>query len=548
MLKKSGATYDFDLSKAMFKNKLYTVDSDAGTFDEANSSVMYYPLSGDPVKFVAYYPYSISADDVDTPNTLTFNFTEQDEADGSEKEAKDFIFHKDEEEVEYNGSTSVSLKFKHQFSKILITIINESGEEFTADNLQVRLNGMPQTATVDLTKLAKGQDGALALTGTTDIKPHIRPIEFDHAYIEAIVPPHLASAYTTREFKFTVGTKEYKYPVTNDFVSGNSYAYVLTLAQGHIANCYIVNPGTAENPTTSEAIPIVRASKYGGMLAGAEVHLEVLWDDNGVINNTTAPPTLNGSSFTVTTTGNHGNAGIALRDNTTNNIYWSWHIWVTDYDPSIPENTWTNPNSPTYTFMDRNLGATAATYSFASYGFLYQFGRKDPFPGVFSGTAGYSELNKFSGISVRSPIAVSYINSIQNPNTYIDGYDGGLYSWSTLEKTKTENDPCPYGWKVPVWLDGPYSDAATQNNPWLGITRESYNSVHPGGFTCAGSTWQLGCRRGPAGDAQTGRFGYWWSGSKLNGGNATWCIYNGSIGFDGGGEGFGFSVRCVQED
>jgi hypothetical protein len=263
---------------------------------------------------------------------------------------------------------------------------------------------------------------------------------------------------------------------------------VLTLAQGHIANCYIVNPGTAENPTTSEAIPIVRASKYGGMLAGAEVHLEVLWDDNGVINTTDAPPTLNGSSFTVTTTGNHGNAGIALRDNTTNDIYWSWHIWVTDYDPSIPENTWTNPNSPTYTFMDRNLGATAAELSPAGVGLTYQWGRKDPFPGVAPGTAGrtgaegyilYNIMTQFGTANASTAIE----NAIHNPTAWMPGIGthanwapiGSTNLWGGNDNTKTIYDPCPDGWRVPILkADTPF--------PWEGLNHVNWAENANGGI------------------------------------------------------------------
>jgi hypothetical protein len=239
---------------------------------------------------------------------------------------------------------------------------------------------------------------------------------------------------------------------------------VLTLAQGHIANCYIVNPGTAENPTTSGPIPIARARQYGGMPAEAEVHLDILWDDNGVINTTDAPPTLNGSSFRVTTTGKHGNAGIALRDNTTNDIYWSWHIWVTDYDPSIPENTWTNTDNPVYVFMDRNLGALDNTHTLASRGFLYQWGRKDPFPGGRAGMAGYSQLDKFQGLEgdatpVDNSLDGGNLQSIRNPtrfyaNNYGGWQNGNPDTWQNATNTKTVYDPCPPGWCVPTCNKG----------------------------------------------------------------------------------------------
>jgi hypothetical protein len=462
MLRKSGATYDFDLSKAMHKNKLYTVDADAGTFDEANSSVMYYPFNDDPVKFVAYYPYSISADDVDTPNTLTFDFTEQDEADGSEKEAKDFIFHKDKEEVEYNGNTSVSLKFQHKFCKILITIINESGEELTAENFQVRLNNMPQTATVDLTKLAKGEAGALTLTGTTDIKPHIRRIESDHAYIEAIVPIH-GSAYTTRQFKFTVGTKEYKYPVTNDFVSGNSYAYVLTLAVPDIldmhdglSNCYLVTPGT-----TSDLIPITRAFTIGGLdpsTSNDAIELVKLWDDNSVISSISE--LTNDRKFTVTTNDNKGSAVVAIRDKASQTIYWSWHIWALN-----PAEITTVRVLGNVDIMDRNLGATTVSGA-KSWGHAYQWGRKDPFPLNNSNANSYNVISLFSfngevtdKTQNRSGTINGIIQSIQNPMIFLKGITSDWLPtnqnnlWNTSLGQKAVYDPCPVGWRTNHYND-----------------------------------------------------------------------------------------------
>jgi len=91
-----------------------------------------------------------------------------------------------------------------------------------------------------------------------------------------------------------------------------------------------------------------------------------------------------------------GNAVIALRGSD-GQIYWSWHIWVTD-DPSngtkyrsfdwlkrqkndgtiedIPEADWG--------WMDRNLGALTGTITSGDWnrsgGLLYQWGRKDPQP------------------------------------------------------------------------------------------------------------------------------------------------------------------------
>lgn len=80
-----------------------------------------------------------------------------------------------------------------------------------------------------------------------------------------------------------------------------------------------------------------------------------------------------------------GNALIAVRD-ADGRILWSWHIWVTDYDPSSQV-----PKLNGLSWMTRNLGALSDDYdeTGSAKGFVYQWGRKDPFP---SG-AGWNDLN-----------------------------------------------------------------------------------------------------------------------------------------------------------
>ncbi len=112
-----------------------------------------------------------------------------------------------------------------------------------------------------------------------------------------------------------------------------------------------------------------------------------------------------------------GNAVIAAYadDKCEGDIIWSWHIWVPDADEPDPTNEangklfttyyWdndsiygykdangnvtTNGRTPGYTIMDLNLGALrsyptssdAVDYT-RCYGTMYQWGRKDPFPGA----------------------------------------------------------------------------------------------------------------------------------------------------------------------
>lgn len=71
-----------------------------------------------------------------------------------------------------------------------------------------------------------------------------------------------------------------------------------------------------------------------------------------------------------------GNALIAVRD-ADGRILWSWHIWVTDYDPSSQA-----PKLNGLSWMTRNLGALSDDYdeTGSAKGFVYQRGTQGPLP------------------------------------------------------------------------------------------------------------------------------------------------------------------------
>ena len=172
--------------------------------------------------------------------------------------------------------------------------------------------------------------------------------------------------------------------------------------------------------------------------------------------------------FKTAGTFREGNAVIAVRD-ASDNILWSWHIWMTDYPV---EQVYYNGAG---TMMDRNLGATSATPGdVGALGLLYQWGRKDP----FLGSSSISEaVEAKSTITWPSPVAsdastgtIEY--AAANPTTFIFN-EGGNYDWYytgdiTTDDTrwvesnqsKTIYDPCPVGWRVPdggedgVWRVG----------------------------------------------------------------------------------------------
>ena len=209
----------------------------------------------------------------------------------------------------------------------------------------------------------------------------------------------------------------------------------------------------------------------------------VIWDDNGVITDVVYNATTKRISFTAT--GNKGNALIGLFDEnstetgakaSTDDALWSWHIWCTD-TPQIF--IMYDDNEYGYEIVDRNLGAISADSNAANiedtYGFFYQFGRKDPIRG-YDGIAGDQKPAMTDlKYSVNHPTYFFKLNT-----TTAEWFNEGSSSLQTVcadlwgnpawknatttnphpyqaqpeELKKTIYDPCPPGYMVPpetIW-------------------------------------------------------------------------------------------------
>ncbi|SHM87275.1 Por secretion system C-terminal sorting domain-containing protein [Chryseobacterium carnipullorum] len=241
-------------------------------------------------------------------------------------------------------------------------------------------------------------------------------------------------------------------------------------------NSYVFDPiqsGEGLLVPVRKAYAMWKEDKYikdGGIPAGP-VTADVLWEDtHGLIKS--GP----GYSLEIMDSDQNakikvpinktkkGNAVIVMRVN--NEIYWSWHIWVTD-DPTkgsvyksfdsitrmktdgtvepIPDSDWQ--------WMDRNLGALSNSITSSdwnrSIGLLYQWGRKDPIPPLvtrgndfyevsgsvgrvrhrgaknFNGAVSIDNLTRFVSlanaeignnmrISVKNPLSLIYVNKDDN--------------------------------------------------------------------------------------------------------------------------------------
>ena len=195
--------------------------------------------------------------------------------------------------------------------------------------------------------------------------------------------------------------------------------------------------------------------------------------------------------------GTTGGSGVIAAYDSSDNILWSWHVWVTDYHPDATGNVdvqepltkrklkFTYGNHPDQRpMMDRNLGAMAGytgvppsdVEKFKTHGFQYQWGRKDPYPSSYSNKpiktvnlpakitepiVGIMSLYGSDGVKFL-PFDPSYNGragyqmAYRNPLTaykpsgsqywFTDDVTSSISgAWATV---KTVHDPCPAGWRV----------------------------------------------------------------------------------------------------
>lgn len=223
-------------------------------------------------------------------------------------------------------------------------------------------------------------------------------------------------------------------------------------------------------------------------------------EDHSNLTNLTEANNMNNARIHVKVPNTKGGNAVIAAYNSENTIVWSWHLWITDYVPQGMTDKITYEQAqqltrngsvhqyPTAAFieatgkyhnkvlMDRHLCATAGgvpgkdanMIDFSKrVGYLYYWGRKDPFFGIVDGTT--NEINVIydgDGYSISIPkttySSVPLVNNntvqytIQNPSNIIigasswhDNNEGvGAYRYLYAD-SKTLYDPCPSGWKIP---------------------------------------------------------------------------------------------------
>lgn len=278
-------------------------------------------------------------------------------------------------------------------------------------------------------------------------------------------------------------------------------------------NCYILRPQLSGVPAneTHAYIPLAGVYRFwedevlsnGQALPAGPVTAELLWKDRtgDVIKNISVINANNpGQAYIYAEAGSiPGNAVVAMK--VAGEVYWSFHLWVTEYNPYEAAGQKWYTGATDNIFMDRNLGALTNVYDAAgeARGLYYQFGRKDPFPRTsgWNSGAGYQWFdasNVPSGAISGATLTHSYTALrprsgfeayLENPTRYytnvtVDGqvwplYTENNYLWDTEGGNKTAFDPCPEGWRIPT------QDASGMSaSPWAGLLTTNFLLDLPG--------------------------------------------------------------------
>jgi len=535
------------------------------TGSSGSYSYTYYPArywpddTNDKVRFFVYYPYNgngISLSSASTTGYPTITYTPVTNVCNQ----VDLMYASTAAVNNKESSSAVNFALAHALTRVSFSVKLEAALQGTTTTVQsIEMTGLKSSGTLSLDPSA-ATPWTLG-TGTTSYTASVSngalfPIAnqfFDTLTYKSAVTytgsllllPQSVGSSNTAVINYTVDgvAKKSTYNLSDaTWGMGQSLNYQVTLTEEPVvppadpSNCHLIAPGA------SLVIP-VGIKGEGGAVAGTGLPTTHTAASVGIIWQTSAGlitvGTFNAGKQTVAidanTTGTTGNAVIAAYSGAdkTGDILWSWHIWVTEYNPNTPS------NGAVYTYngrtwMDRNLGATTSTPALpTTFGLLYQWGRKDPFPASSSvssnleptlynalGTGSKSYIKK-TQISVVNNLANSILNPATNytpSNTPWDwytnvstGYNKALWGGDNrlAPSAKTIFDPCPAGWRVPAYINyiSPWSVFTTTTFPWYNLSdwTVGYGRV----YTAANTYYPAAGKRAFGNLADTGVSGYY---------------------------------------
>ena len=208
-------------------NVEYTTSTNgtSGTFT-AKGPAIYFPFSGDQVRFMSYYPYN--GDVATNGNVYSVDVVDQ------EDQSKIDLLYAFKEDGVFDITTTspVSLEFEHQLTKVILNV--KAGSGLTADdlqNLKVHFDGLNTQADFNLFTGTLGTPGVIA---------NIVPVatsaaeEFVASYEAIILPMETAPEGSKIVFDLNEGEDTYEFKIfswnfTAGLESSTKYIYNVTI-------------------------------------------------------------------------------------------------------------------------------------------------------------------------------------------------------------------------------------------------------------------------------------------------------------------------------
>lgn len=347
------------------------------------------------------------------------------------------------------------------------------------------VTGSSATITTTITHIGKGDITSRGVvygtTPTVTVENGTKVESTDNAleFVTQITGMEMATKYYVRAYAINEAGIAYSNPESfHTLYEGEG----INLSEDGTANSYIVPPTYAAY--TFDCTVKGNSTESVGEAAS----VEVIWETKNTLDAVSlgeiipSVELLDGKvKFMLPFEPVHGNALIAVKD-AVGTIIWSWHIWVTDYDPETDADLYPSGAK----MMDRNLGALNNSSDVASYGFFYQWGRKDPLSNPVDGSSTIATWPVDIKTYVQEVNTLDYM--IQHPTEV--ALSGTWNSDQTLWNTnKTVYDPCPSGWRVPDGAPGVWEGAVTEKGASGGhYINSSPKAFYPGtGYISAGT-------------------------------------------------------------
>ena len=391
------------------------------------------------------------------------------------------------------------IKFTTTFECKAVTLVSNNSSDVLAGTIEVTPGDNPTFSVIS---------GA---THKISLSPASGNLAAGTYYI-AILPGTLSKGFkliftmTDGSQKYKPSVKSWEFPrkkVMNIKTEISSDALTTDLSASESANCYLV---TKAGSYAFKAVKGNSATSVGNVRS-----VEVLWESFGTSTTPTKGDLISSATFSgehlefsTPTTFKDGNAAIAAKD-ADGTILWSWHIWCAS--EGYKEQVYYNNAG---TMMDRNLGAiTAEAGNVGSLGLFYQWGRKDPFLGS-SSVSSSTKAASTSSAWATSSSSLSQNLTVKNPMTF---YTGGGMPDGNWASTKTVNDPCPAGWRVPDGgASGIWATAKGSSKDFT-VTTSSYGLNFSDAFGIDKTIWYpaAGYYNASGTFEATGSYGNYWS-------------------------------------